>query len=76
MNGQMARLLKWSYGFATLRVLLAILKRAADLTEKLAVGGVLVGAFEEARNAMIMAIICLIGSFALTMLEARMRQEI
>lgn len=49
----------------------AILKRAADALEKLAIGSALVGIFQQVSLGVYMGMACMAVSFVLTALEAR-----
>lgn len=49
----------------------AVLKRAADAMEKLAIGSALIGIFQEVGFGVYLGMVCMAASFILTAWEAR-----
>ncbi len=49
----------------------AILKRTADTLEKMAIGSAIAALFRDANLGVYLAVICIIGSYVFTILEAR-----
>ena len=49
----------------------SLIKRTADALEKLAVGSILVGLFQDKENGIWFGVFCMIISYALTIWEAR-----